>query len=323
MSKDLNFNNYLICLAAGENRLQADLEKLKQSLPDHQKFQIQVTGLHVGDVLIGRQDTNKQNPEYQPDEQTQQHIRDNFVTHIPENFQPLTLIERKTISDFASSFRSNHYHNQKSRMIAYRNQTNTQLGLVVEDFRGSLRHIRDLSLHDTKEKNKVNTIPISTLEQCFTSIQIRDHFFVQHVDNIQHHAQFLFQILKTIEKYQLYKEHYHQQTENITQDYQQSLKVKKKDNFTPELCYQIQLSSIPGISLQMAQTISQHYPNLQSLLDQLIQPLGWQKLEEVDLGKMKFGKVKAQRLHEYLLPNVPITLPQKKTRAKKQNKPTT
>lgn len=304
MSKqDPNFTKYLVCLAAGENRLEKALTNIRSKLPTHQQFQIQVTGLHVGDILIGRQD-----PNLQIEEEILNQINSNFISHIPSNFQPLVLIERKTIQDFASSFRSQHYHNQKTRMISFRNQTNTQLGLVVEDF------------HDTRySQSKVNTIPISTLEQCFTSIQIRDHFFVQHVDNLDHHAQFIVQILKTTEKYQLYKEQYHNQSNSLEQDYQQSLKVKKKDNFTPELCYQIQLSSVPGISLQMAQIITEHYPNLQTLIIQLNQPLGWQTISEISLGKMKFGKVKAQRLHEFLLPNVPITFPQKrakKTKAK-------
>lgn len=118
--------------------------------------------------------------------------------------------------------------------------------------------------------------------------------------------------MKTIEKYQLYKGHYQDHHESITHDYNSSLKVKKKDNLTPELCYQIQLSSIPGISLQMAECISKEYPNISSLINQLSQPLGWQELAEINLGKMKFGKVKAHRLHEYLLPHIPITIPQKR-----------
>lgn len=285
MSKDLDFSQYYICLAAGENRLLEQLIALRDQIikkPNHQ-FQIEVTGLHTGDLLIGRCDTSTQENEW---------VQNNFISKKITNFQPLLLIERKTINDFASSFRSNHYHSQKSRMMTYREQTHCPCALIVEEF------------YPTKKKqNRVGTIPIATLEQCFTSIRVRDKFLVEHVDNVTDHARFIIRTLKTMEKYKLYKNNWANEQsiqDNLHKDFQSSLKVRKKENLTPELCYKIQLSSIPGVSLNMAEKLTQVYPNLMTLMTAL-QEGGEKTLIEVSLGKMKFGKVKSKRVYEYLL----------------------
>ena len=50
-------------------------------------------------------------------------------------------------------------------------------------------------------------------------------------------------------------------------DYCSSIKMKKKENMTPENCFKIQLSQIPGISTNLANVISLHYPSFYKLLD--------------------------------------------------------
>lgn len=282
-NKDLDFSNYYICLATGEDRLLHELVKLRDQLPKSKSFHIEVTGLHTGDIMIGRVHGMNEENEW---------ANKNFISQVIENFQPLLLIERKTITDFASSFRSNHYHSQKSRMIAFRDRTHCQCGLIVEEF------------NETKEfQSKIGTIPISTLEQCFTSIRIRDRFFVEHVDSIKDHARFILRSLKTIEKYSLYKENWANEKvvrENLQKDFSQSLKVRKKENVTPELCFKIQLSSIPGISLNMAEKLVEKYSTMPKMIKALEEE-GSSCLEDINLGKMKFGKVKAKRVYDFLL----------------------
>lgn len=287
MSKDLDFSNYYVCLASGEDRLLEQLVNIRETLPKSKSFHLEVTGLHTGDILIGR---------HHPMNQENEWMNKNFISQQIPHLQPLVLIERKTIHDFCSSFRSNHYHSQKSRMITFREQTGCQCGLIVEGF------------HELREfQSKIGSIPISTLEQCFTSIRIRDRFFVEHVDTVKDHAKFILRSLKTIEKYRLYQDNWANEKivkENLQKDFEQSLRVRKKENLTPDLCYKIQLSAIPGISLNMAEKIMETHPNLPTLIDTLKEN-GPKTLIDISLGKMKFGKVKSQRVYDYLLMNQP------------------
>lgn len=280
---DINYSNYYVCLATGEDKLLERLVKVRNNLKPENQFHIEVTGLHTGDLMIGR---------VHPMNNENQWVNKNFISQVIENFQPLVLVERKTIFDFASSFRSNHYHSQKSRMITFREQTGCQCSLVVEEF------------NPVKEiQGKVNTIPMATLEQCFTSIRVRDKFIVEHVDTVHDHARLIMRMLKTIEKYKLYETNWGNEAiirDNLNKDFQESLKVRKKENMTPEVCYKIQISSIPGISLNMAEKIADEYPTMKLLMDEILAN-GKANLENINLGKMKFGKVKAQRLCDFIL----------------------
>ena len=50
-------------------------------------------------------------------------------------------------------------------------------------------------------------------------------------------------------------------------EYIQTLHVSKKQNLTPEICFILQISQIPGISKKIAQIIAKNYPNWNSLLE--------------------------------------------------------
>lgn len=279
-NSDLDFSNYYVCLAAGENKLLEELVNIRNELPKTKSFHIEVTGLHCGDIMIGRVHNMNQDNEW---------VLKNFISQQINGFQPLLLIERKTIEDFCSSFRSSHYHNQKSRMITLREQTGCQCGLIVEGYKAT-------------RGGKFSSIPVTTLEQCFTSIRIRDKFFVEHVDSVKDHARFILRSLKTLEKYKIYKDNWANEQivkENLNKDFSESLKVRKKENITPELCYKLQLSTIPGISLNMAEIIFESFKDMPTLINKL-KADGPMALMDINLGKMKFGKVKSKRVYDFL-----------------------
>ena len=92
-------------------------------------------------------------------------------------------------------------------------------------------------------------------------------------------------------------------------DYCSSIKMKKKENMTPENCFKIQLSQIPGISINLANIISLHYPSFYKLLDNYNKCDTTEEKEimlkdiEYDIAnnkKRKIGKVISKRICEYL-----------------------
>jgi len=282
----LNLSQYYICLATGENSLLNELTKLRDQMTKKNQFHLEVTGLHCGDIFIGKSD-----PEYVEND----YITNNFMGNPlkDKKIKPLLLIERKTIKDFCGSFKSDHYKNQKSRMMSFRDKTTTRCVLVVEGYYE--QKIESIS-------PKIDGVLTSTLEQCFTSIRLRDNFFVKHVENTYFHADFLTKCLSTIERYKIYDGIYENENlqKSIQRDFADSLKVRKKNNMTPELCYKVQLTSIPGISMNFAENIAKHYKTLPELLE-VLKINGKTALIEINVGKNKLGKVKSQRIYEYLL----------------------
>jgi ERCC4-type nuclease len=50
-------------------------------------------------------------------------------------------------------------------------------------------------------------------------------------------------------------------------DYSKVIKVTKKDNITPEVCFLLQLRQIPGVSHNIAQEIVKVYPTMKTLIN--------------------------------------------------------
>lgn len=279
MTNNIDFSAYYICLAAGENSLFSHLLDMQKQLTH--PFHLEITGLHTGDILIGYLQ-----PDYSNDA-----VTNNFISKSIEHLKPLVLIERKTIADFCQSLKSQHYLNQKSRMISFRDQTNCRCTLVVEGYFDD----RDLS------PNICNT-PISTLEQAFTSIEYRDNFIIHHVENTFFHADYILKILKSHQKYNLHTTNYSSVDSNLKKDFVDSLKARKKSNIDPDVCFLLMLSNIPDISTNIAEKIALSHPNMKSLLS-FLETNGPDALATLQLNKNKLGKIKSQKIYNYLIKN--------------------
>ena len=75
-----------------------------------------------------------------------------------------------------------------------------------------------------------------------------------------------------------------------------SVKSKKGDNLTPALCYVLQLSQIPGISVKLATDIANVYPSMTILFDAIKE-----KREKAFTDIAKIGPKKAKTILEYFL----------------------
>jgi len=295
---------YVIC-ATGEDKVYQALQQINQKFSALNRFHLLQLPLQTGDFLLGYRHPLTAN--YQITESQRENLGTNTLNARPEleQVQPLYLIERKTVQDFCQSYRSQHYQNQKTRMLSYREQNlPCECMLVVEGY------------HQRPTSSFPRNFPKTTLESCFASIRLRDHFYVKHVSNTQQHAEFLHKCLRTIIRHQLYptiassiasssassaSSSIASSSHKLAQDYRQTVAVKKKTNMNPALCYQVQLTAIPGISMNIAEIIHQHYSTISALLDQLRKE-GPQALAKISLGKQKLGPAKSQRIYNYLLP---------------------
>jgi ERCC4-type nuclease len=89
-------------------------------------------------------------------------------------------------------------------------------------------------------------------------------------------------------------------TESSAVDYASTIQLKKKDNLTPTICFQLMLAQIPGVSTTMAGTIVNQYNSMSELCSDFnrIEDI---KKRKVMLTKVEgIGKIIAGRIHDYL-----------------------
>ena len=88
--------------------------------------------------------------------------------------------------------------------------------------------------------------------------------------------------------------------------YVESLKPSKKGNMTPETCYIVQLTQIPGVSSTIAQRINEEYSNFRTLLN-AFENSSTQKAKEELLANLvlstgrRIGPAVSKKVYDFLL----------------------
>ena len=171
-------------------------------------------------------------------------IGDILIQHAEQTL----VFERKTLADLAASIKDGRYSEQRQRLKS--TYPFHRITFIIEGSTTSLR-----------TQPMTARIPSKTILSALISAQYRDGFHVYHTTGPTDTLWYLQQIAERMgEKTQLETE--------CKEDYGASLRVKtaKRDNVTPELCYLLQLSQLPGISMATATEISKTYPTMRTLL---------------------------------------------------------
>lgn len=146
------------------------------------------------------------------------------------------LIERKTLSDLVASIKDGRYQEQKMRLKQY----NGKVIFLIEGF---------------LEKSNPN---YDMILGAMVSIQFKDNFLVYQTKDVESSVEF---VLRVIKKYGEFGE--------MKGGYFESVNIKKKENYTPELYYLSILTEIPGVSKSIAQEIQKTCPTLPELIQYL------------------------------------------------------
>jgi ERCC4-type nuclease len=166
------------------------------------------------------------------------------------NNEPLIIIERKTISDFASSIKSTRYREQKFRLAA----SNVNKHHIIYLIEGKI-----------PDEEMVNSLPYNTYWSAMTNTLIRDNMTVFRTRNVKETIIFMINLYDKAVKYKL--QHDSSITNNNPTSYLSTMKVHqtKKENVTPKTCFIGQLSQIPGISTKIAELIANEYNSIYDL----------------------------------------------------------
>lgn len=205
-----------------------------------------------------------------------------------KNNEIVLLLERKSLSDFSDSFKNGRYREQKIRIL----NSNLPKSKIIYLIEGRMEKIVG---------SKINGLPKTTLISTLISLMIKDNIKIYQTANIKETCFFIHKIFyKMIKNPDLLEK----KDSDPAMDYLSTIKLKKKDNLTPQICYLAQLSQIPGISNTIAKTIQTIYPNMIELCKAIEKDNQILLNLEYDIAnnkKRKIGKKTNQKIVTFLL----------------------
>ena len=193
------------------------------------------------------------------------------------------LIERKTLQDTLQSIKDGRYKEQKMRILD--NISKDRLLYIIEDF-------EQINSFDEKSKNMIYGFLLNSM--------LRDGIHILCTINIDQTIDIIKRIYFKIndESNCIFTK------STSTDNYVSTLKVKKKDNMTPNRCFLVQLCQIPGISTTLAGAIVSKYPSFISLYNEFLKESSCVFLENIEISgakkTRKLGKKTASKICEYL-----------------------
>jgi|TARA_B110000208_G_C11745138_1_gene421472 ERCC4-type nuclease len=151
----------------------------------------------------------------------------------------ILIIERKTTEDYASSIKDGRYREQKLRLI--NNYPKNKILYLIEG---------DLTCDN--KSYRYNKVSKDTIVSSITNTLLRDNIHVFHTHNSLETIFFIESMYRKIAKKGI-------KFMNNTPDYIDSLtnsvKIKKKSNMDRDICQQLILQTIPGISKKTSERI--------------------------------------------------------------------
>lgn len=190
---------------------------------------------------------------------------------IEKDGKELLIIERKTISDLASSICDGRYKEQSFRLTESPVLNHNILYLIE----GSL--------------NQVCSLSKKTLLSSLISLWYHKGFTIFRTESIEDTAEFITTLYEKLQKDDM-KPH-------IESDYTSTVKKQKRDKITPENIDIIMLSQIPGISTTTASALMTEHKTIFQLEKALQQNNNC--LDQFICGKRKLSKTCIDNIKSY------------------------
>jgi len=184
------------------------------------------------------------------------------------------LIERKSVADFEASIMDNRYREQRSRLMSYATEKKAHVAYIIE---GELDR---LGARLTKQ----------ALMKHITRLALRYHIAVFQTSCIR----------ETAELCQLLSDQWTADPTTFEQPATMTYvetrgKTREENSDDPTVFLATVLQACRGVSSAGAKAIAAVYPNLEALMKATTDTLA-----AIQVGKQKFGQVKATRLYTLL-----------------------
>lgn len=217
------------------------------------------------------------------------HVGDIHIVN-KETRQIILCIERKTASDLYASIRDGRHREQKKRAL-----DNLQPHQFLYCIEGP--HCR---LNDMRKK---------MIDGALLNTMFRDKLRIITTQSVMDTVQIIVNLFKKINENPTWFESV-SGTGNESMankvNYEDLIKLQKKENITPKICQILFLSQIPGVSQHIARQTLTHFSSIKSMIVQLstdqspLETLTNIELETITGKKRKLGKVLARRIYTCL-----------------------
>ena len=205
------------------------------------------------------------------------------------DFKLPIVIERKTINDMLASIKDGRYKEQKTRLNGLLNQNEIKTWFYILE--GNPSYLKET------EKNTYNGVLIST--------QLRDNIQIINTQNCYETYEFIIKLVSRLEKKPIFKDNTSHTADITNTTYLNSIKLRKKDNITPEIVQMMAISNIPNCSFKISEAIINKYGTLMDLFD-VYQGLEHESDKEILLSGIdisnnrKIGLKISKKIYEYL-----------------------
>lgn len=185
------------------------------------------------------------------------------------NDNEIIIIERKTVTDLASSIKDGRYREQSFRLTHYNNVHNHNIIYLIE---GNIQKYKPNDF----SKHKIDNL---TIYSSIISIIYQKGFSVYKTDNLEETALWLLQITNKLMKKDILSYYNNTSVNNIDNkpnnnnkleiEYCNNISKTKKLNITPDNIDIILLQQIPGISFITANALIEKYKSIKNLINNL------------------------------------------------------
>ncbi len=176
-----------------------------------------------------------------------------YVFYMDE--EPILIIERKTIADYAASIVDKRKKEQIHRLKS--NVSKDRLLYLVEG---------DLTKNNSNFQ--FNKITKETIISSIMNTMLREEIYVFHTTNIDETIEVLEMIFK---KYQKQGLTFMENKTTHKEDLVETAKSCKKANMTTEIGFKMMLNAIPNVSNKLATRINERFENMKELINWLSQ----------------------------------------------------
>uniref|UniRef100_A0A6C0JFB0 ERCC4 domain-containing protein n=1 Tax=viral metagenome TaxID=1070528 RepID=A0A6C0JFB0_9ZZZZ len=204
------------------------------------------------------------------------------------NGETIIIIERKTISDYASSILDGRNREQKKRLLD--NYDKSKIIYLVEG-----------ELDKNNKQCNFNRINADTLVSSIINTMLRDQIQVFHTTNKSETVFILQSIYKKLEKQgKSFLENDNTYEESLIN----SKKIKKGDNLTPELVFKMMLNCIPGVSNKVSNRINQKFKNMKEFIDKLLEYENKKDMEQYIINLKMDDSEKGRKISKNISKNI-------------------
>jgi len=215
----------IIKLDCRENDLRLEMEEIMKTDKSFENITLLIKSLPLGDAIVCDDDDKE-----------------------------ILIVERKSLSDLASSIRDGRYAEQGLRL----NECSIHNHAIFYLIEGDLNKF-------SPSKYGARPIDSKTLLSSMISISYTKGFSIYRSYSLRESALWLLQTTQKLNK--IKNEFYYGDTPKQTQSYTAVANRVKKNNITPKNICEIMLSQIPGVSTSSAMAICELFPTMDVLID--------------------------------------------------------